>query len=139
MKSRLHVQGTVFKYPYLWLHQRDRERDHPKQRPACLIFELEKSGGKMTLAIVAISDLRSSAKGSCIEVPQVERQRAGLSDFREAYVHVDEYNVVRQSQSWSYDPRTPPLGRFSKTFIMRIAKALAENVRAGRATRIDRD
>jgi hypothetical protein len=138
MRNRLHVQGTVFKYPYLWAHQRNEDIDNPKARTACLIFRLEKPSGEAVLAIVPISDLPDSADHACLEVPRDEMKRAGLSEFRRAYLHLNEYNVDRESSSPSYNPRTPPIGKFSKQFIVRVGKLLAESIRAGRATRIDR-
>ncbi len=91
------------------------------------------------LVIIAISDLEEKSEGGCLKVPEAEMASSGLSQFRNAYVHVLEYNVDRETHSVTYLPRDGVKGRFSKPFIERIAKALAENIRLGRAAQIVRN
>ena len=138
MTIELPTLGGVFRYPYLWTHQRDKNLDHPKLRPACMMFEIARPGGDAMIAIVAISDLRNPDSGACIEIPETEKLRAGLDEFRKAYVHLNEYNIDRKHASSTFNSRLPVLGRFSKPFFIKLSQALAANIRMSRATRIDR-
>ncbi|MBI2717945.1 MAG: hypothetical protein HY245_06315 [Rhizobiales bacterium] len=93
---------------------------------------------KTHVVILAISDMGDSASGTCIEIPDTEKRRAGLSEFRPAYVHLAEYNVDQTPDSLYYNPAAGPLGRFSRPFITQVAHALLTNLRNRRAVRIDR-
>jgi len=52
-------------------------------------------------------------------------------------VTVSEYNYDVAERSFYFEPQLPPLGRFSRSFVMRIAAEAAPLMRAGRA-RVDR-
>lgn len=138
MRSKRHDQGTIINYPYRWLHQQESRLDHPKTRPACLLLKIERPSGA-ALALVAISDFENKAKGACVRVPEAEKARAGLSEFRNAFVHLSEYNIDREKRSVSYDARAEIRGRFSKPCVAMLAKHLAANIRRGNAAKIDRD
>ena len=90
------------------------------------------------VVILAIGDVGDVSNGSCIEIPEGEKRRSGLSEFRSAYVQVAEYNVDQTPDSLHYNPASPALGHFSKPFIAQIGRALAANLRNKRAIRIDR-
>ena len=136
--EQVHVDGTVFRYPYLWRHRAHSEEPPPKHRTVCLIFKLKAGPRHTSLAIVAISDRAGDDPMMSIRVPEEERLRAGLNEFRNAFIHLDQYNVDRAGNSHNFDPGTRILGQFSGHFVGRLAAALAANIRAKRATRIDR-
>ena len=71
-------------------------------------------------------------------VPADEMKRAGLKEMRMAYVHLDQYNIDRRGNSYTYDPKVKPMGAFSRAFTAALAKTLAQNIRTRRALRIDR-
>ena len=135
--ERLHARGTVFRYPYAWQPE-DPAGPQPKDRPVCLLLELETSAGAVFLGIVAISDKPNKERGMSMPVPADEMKRAGLTDMRMAYVHLDQYNIDRRSNSYTYDPKVQPMGAFSRAFTAALAETLAQNIRTRRALRIDR-
>ena len=67
----------------------------------------------------------------------MECRRAGLSEWRRAWITVSEYNYDIAERSWYLDANRAPLGRFSKPFVMRLAEAAALLFRK-REARIDR-
>ena len=137
MKTRSpHGPGTVLKYPYVW--RGSPGTPEPKLRTACLMLKKVLAPGHTVIAIVSISDMPGPAPEFCIAVPPLEMERGGLSAFRNAFVHLDQYNVDRAENSFHYNPAGPALGTFSAQFVARLAKTLAHAVRIGRAERIDR-
>jgi hypothetical protein len=131
------LRGAVLKYPYKWRRETP-EDPPPKQRPVCVIFEIRMPDGNMSLAIVAISDKPNRTRGMSLEIPPEEFPGAGLSQFRVAFVHLDQYNIDRRDNSYNFNPKVKPMGAFSTRFTARIAAELAANIRAKRALRIDR-
>jgi hypothetical protein len=137
MKTRnLHGPGTVLKYPYVW--RGSVGTPEPKLRTACLMFTKALATGNTAIVIVSISDMPGPAPEFCIAVPPHEIERGGLSAFRNAFVHLDQYNVDQVENSFHYNPAAPVMGQLSGQFVAKLAKTLAHAVRIGRAERIDR-
>ena len=135
--ARTHARGSVFSYPYKWRPE-DPEEPQPKNRPVCLVLEVSTTSGMFLLVIAAISDRRNESRGLSIPIPAEELKHAGLSEDRLAFVHLDQYNIDRRQNSQIYNPNARNLGFFSPAFTARIAGLLAENIRDGRAKRINR-
>ena len=76
---------------------------------------------------------------TAIEVPETEVRRAGLSDLKRCWVMVDEYNYDVAERSWYIEPDESVLGRFSKTFMMKVAASFGEASRKSgrRVNRLD--
>ena len=130
--------GAIIEYPYLWRWQQERgETEGRKERPGCAILALHGSDGFTHLALLAISSQPAGAGQTAIEVPEIELRRAGLTDAKRAWVTVSEYNYDVAERSWYLDVGRQPLGRFSKSFMARLATAATPLFRRGRA-RIDR-
>jgi hypothetical protein len=140
MKMNLELRpGAIVRYPYLWKWQRDRgETEGRKQRPVCVVIVARRSHDETThLGLLAISSRAPDADQTVLEIPEIECRRGGLSDLRQAWITVSEYNYDIAERSYYLDPRQPILGRFSKPFMMRLAAAFAPLFRQQQA-RVDR-
>ena len=67
-----------------------------------------------------------------LDIPEIERQRAGLGDLKRCWIVVDEYNYDIAERSWYIEPGSHVLGRFSKAFVMKVATAFAQARQSGR-------
>ena len=135
--SSLLQSGTIVEYPYLWRWQQDKgETEGRKERPACVLLALP-AGGVTHLALLPISSRPPAGDQVAIEVPEIECKRAGLSELKRAWVTVSEYNYDIAERSFYLDPGVPPLGRFSRSFMMQLAKQAAPLFRRPHA-RVDR-
>jgi hypothetical protein len=132
MKAKAFQQGDVLKYPYRWRHQEAKPLDHHKDRPVCIALQIEREPGVNFIALLPISDQPNTDKNMTLKIPASELRLAGLSEFRDGYIHLSEVNLDRLQNSFSFNPKTKILGRFSKGFIQVVAKRLAENIRAKR-------
>ena len=131
--------GTVIRYPYLWKWQDKRgETEGRKERPCCMVYSFtDPKTGQTHLFLLAISSQPPRADQGALEVPDLERRRAGLADWKDAWITVSEYNHDIAEASWYYDANAAPLGRFSDPFVRTVAAALRSAV-VGRTARVDR-
>lgn len=60
-----------------------------------------------------------------------------MSDTKQGWITVSEYNYDILERSWDFPVNSPPTGRFSAPFLKRIQAAVLETIR-GRAGRVDR-
>jgi hypothetical protein len=115
--------GSVLNYPYLWRWQAEKgETEGRKDRPVCLILAIAKSD-LTHLVLLAISGTPPRSDQAALMVPALERRRAGLRDWKEAWVTVSEYNYDVAEVSYYLTPNTETLGRFSASFLAKIAAA----------------
>jgi hypothetical protein len=131
--------GAIIQYPYLWRWQRQRgETEGRKERPVCVVIAVRNPRDDLThLALLAISSRPPGADQTALEVPEIECRRAGLSDLKRAWITVSEFNYDIAERSYYLDVNQPPLGRFSRPFMMRLAAAFAPLFKQTQA-RVDR-
>ncbi|ARQ12479.1 hypothetical protein NXC12_PB00075 (plasmid) [Rhizobium etli] len=115
--------GEVISYPYLWAWQQQRgETEGRKQRPVCVVVAIRSvADGNTHLVLLAITTQPPQAGRVALEIPDIERRRAGLGDLKQSWIIIDEYNYDVVEQSWYIEPYQKALGRFSKSFMMKIA------------------
>jgi hypothetical protein len=132
-------EGEIFHYPYLWKWQRELDRfEGEKDRPACLALMLRDESKSLThLVILAISGTPPRADQTAIEIPVLELRRAGLSDAKQGWITVSEYNYDILERSWNFPPNAAPIGHFSAAFTRRVQEAVLSTIRR-KAGRIDR-
>jgi hypothetical protein len=136
MAIELPPRGSVVTYPYLWLRQSlAGETEGRKERPCCLLLAIETPATQEHhLMLLAISSQKPSPDQEAIEVPAIERRRAGLSRYPGAWIVTSEFNYDIAERSFYYDPSLPVLGRFSAEFL----KLVAQTVQSRRARRVSR-
>ncbi|WP_439631804.1 hypothetical protein [Shinella sp.] len=138
--SREYLPGQVITYPYLWAWQNERgETDGRKARPTCVVVAVRSANDGLThLVLLAITTQPPQADRIALEVSAIECRRAGLGDLKQCWVIVDEYNYDIAERSWYIEPDKKTLGRFSKTFMMKIATAFGSARNSGRrVSRLD--
>ena len=131
-------QGEVFVYPYLWAWRSERgETEGRKARPVCLALPIQKAASTH-LFLLAITGTRPDPLRVALEIPDIEKRRAGLKDWKVGWIILDEFNHDIVERSHYFDPSRPPMGRFSEAFTARIKNALRAAIAERAAVRIDR-
>jgi hypothetical protein len=132
-------QGTVIQYPFLWAAQRDHgETEGRKTRPACLLLRIpDQKVAIHHLFLFGISSQPPRPDQVALEVPEIERRRAGLTRYPRAWIVVSEYNYDIAERSYYYEPNMPPLGAFSASFVREVAKSVRSALKKAGA-RVDR-
>jgi len=117
------ANGSIIRYPYLWTWQRDKgETEGRKARPVCMVLAIPK-GNQTNLILLAISGTPPHSDQTALEIPQLECRRAGIREWKDAWITVSEFNHDIAEQSFCYDPSAEVLGSFSKGFLAKIAAA----------------
>ena len=132
--SREYLPGQIITYPYLWAWQQDRgETEGRKNRPTCVVIAVRGVNDGLThLALLAITTQPPQRDRMALDIPEIERKRAGLGDLKRCWIVVDEYNYDIAERSWYIEPGAHVFGRFSKAFVMKIAIAFAQSRQSGR-------
>lgn len=131
-------QGVVLVYPYLWQWQAERgETAGRKDRPVCIALPLRK-GGVTHIFLLAITGTRPADARIALKIPDTEKRRAGLKEWKEGWVIVDECNYDIAEHSYHLNLGLSALGRFSEAFTGQIKDALRNTITTGSLRRIDR-
>jgi hypothetical protein len=126
--------GDILLYPYRWRREADRNRsiDGAKDRPVCMVIRSTDAQGRPVVLLAPISSKPPQPGQSALEIPEIERRRAGLERYPRAWITVDEANAdFDLGLSVYLEPQTP-LGRFSRPFLRVVAEQMRQNIRIGR-------
>lgn len=138
MEPTLLKQGAVFSYSYLWEWQSNQgETDGRKDRPVCLALPILKDG-VTHLFLLAITGTPPRSEQTAIEIPEIEKRRGGLKDWKDGWIIVNEYNYDIAEKSFYLDISQPILGRFSDAFTSRIKTAFRAAAETHSSKRVDR-
>ena len=114
------------------------ETEGRKTRPVCLLLRIHDPEHAIHhLFLFGISSQPPRPDQLALEIPDIERRRAGLTRYPRAWIVISEYNYDVAERSYYYEPAIPPLGAFSASFLREVAKA-ARSALAGAGARVDR-
>ncbi|WP_407168408.1 hypothetical protein [Bradyrhizobium sp. ORS 111] len=114
--------GSVIRFPYLWMREAERgETEGRKPRPVAVGVRIARAKGGDLLVLFPITSQPPAPDRFAIEIPEIEKRRAGLEATLRLWIILDEYNQDLVDQSFYLEP-APPLGRFSKAFFLPVMK-----------------
>jgi hypothetical protein len=136
-KSVVLTAGDVYDYPYLWKRENlNREIEGRKNRPCAFVATVSDQLGRMTAIILAITG-SFDGNGIAIEIPDIEKHRAGLDGHKALWIVLSEYNYDVIGNS-SYFLPTQKLGRFSASFTKTIIARLMQVAKSNTITAVNR-
>lgn len=124
MTIRRFRQGDVLFYPYRWKYQPAAVFENPKDRPVCIALTLQNIRGDDVLTLLPVSDLPPSDITTAITLAPSEVTAMGLSDRRQAFIHVSEANVDDVNNSFNVTPKTRIIGRLPEATLKRMLTLL---------------
>lgn len=131
-------KGDVWQYEYLWGREHDAGAESGrKSRPTALVTTAVGNDGRTNLFWLPITSKSPHQDRLSIEVPQLERKRAGLAADLRLWVILDEYNHEFLETSFYLDPNGYR-GAFSPAFIDKALKIVIEAGRQGQLKTIPR-
>lgn len=131
-------QGDVWSYDYLWRQEFDAGIEHGiKPRPTALVATAIGQDGRTNLFMLAITSKRPSTDRLFVEVPEIERARAGLDRHMPLWIILDEYNHEFLETSYHLDP-LGKIGSFSSSFSNRALAAFVDAAKARKVHKIPR-
>jgi hypothetical protein len=127
--------GAVISYPFLWLRQATAgETEGRKSRPTAVALRLVRPEGD-AVVLLPITTQPPTKGRKAVEVPETEKQRAGLEIAARCWIMLDEFNTDVIGKSYYLEP-SPPLGMFSRAFFAPVARLFVANIKAAR--KVDR-
>lgn len=88
-----------------WARQQRGETEGRKQRPVCVVIAIRNPGdGNTHVALRAIKTQPPPTGRIALEIPDIERKRAGLSDLKQCRIMADKYNYDIVERSWFIEP-----------------------------------
>jgi hypothetical protein len=82
---------------------------------------IPRPNGHDLLVLFPITSQPPSPMRFTVEIPEMEKRRAGLDATLRLWIILDEYNQDSVDRSFYLGPE-PPLGRFSKAFLLPLMK-----------------
>ena len=123
--------GVVISYPFLWLREAEKgETEGRKPRPTAVALRLIRPGGD-AVVLLPITTQPPVGNRAAVEVPDTEKQRAGLEVGTRCWIVLDEFNTDIIGKSFYLEPERP-LGAFSRAFFQPVAKAFIANIKKAR-------
>ncbi|WP_027155427.1 hypothetical protein [Mesorhizobium sp. WSM2561] len=113
--------ASVIRYPYLWAREAaSGETEGRKSRPVVVGVRLARAEGDLIL-FFPITTKQPEPGRFAVELPDIEKRRAGLDAALRVWIIFDQYNTDIVGQSFYLEP-DPPLGRLSKAFFLPLAR-----------------
>ena len=127
--------ASVIRFRYLWSHEAARgETEGRKHRPVVVGVRLPRPAGD-GLLLFPITSKAPEPGRLAVEIPEMEKRRAGLDADVRLWIILDEYNEDIVGRSFYLEPEAP-LGRFSKAFFLPVIQLFIS--RKSEAKRVSR-
>ena len=121
MSYELIQTACVIRYPYLWAREARRgETEGRKERPVAVGVRMPRPDGDLAL-FFPITTQQPEASRFAVEIPAMEKRRAGLDTDLRLWIVFDEFNTDIIGRSFYLEPE-PPIGRFSKAFFLPLLR-----------------
>ncbi len=122
--------GDVWLYPFLWSREAaSGETEGRKHRPVALALLTRKVEGETEVLLVPITSQLSSGRAFAVEVPEIEKKRAGLDQHIRLWVIADEANTDVPTRSYYLEPGNR-IGGFSGSFVKRVQGEMIRAIQA---------
>ncbi|MCA1493192.1 hypothetical protein I6F11_19915 [Ensifer sp. NBAIM29] len=106
------------------------ETEGRQERPVAVGVRMPRSDGELVL-FFPITTKQPEALRFAVEIPAIEKRRAGLDVDRRVWIIIDEFNTDIIGSSFYLEPE-PPTGRFSKAFILPLLREFINRRRSAK-------
>lgn len=129
--------GDVWRYPFLWSREAaSGETEGHKDRPVVLALLVRNRNDELVLLMVPITSVPQSNRYA-IEVPEIEKRRAGLDAHMRLWIVADEANEDIPARSFYFESGNR-IGKFSGPFTKQVQTIMIEALKAKRLHRTGR-
>ncbi len=130
--------GDVWRYPFLWSREAARgETEGRKLRPVAMALLTRDVDGETVVVMVPITSRPAPGNPFAVEVPAIEKRRAGLDPHLQLWVIADEANSDLPGRSFYFDP-DGRVGAFSRQFTKAVQAVMIRAISARKLNRTSR-
>lgn len=116
--------GDVWFYPFLWSQEAARgETEGRKNRPTVVALRRRQAEGHLEILLVPITTKEPAGTTHSVEVPELEKKRAGLDTAIRHRVIVEQLNFDQPDRSYYFEP-SGRMGAFGLGFTKILQQAL---------------
>ncbi len=131
--------GDVWRFPYLWKREeRAGDTEGRKDRPVVLVLLIENSKGQQEAMLVPVTSQPQTGNPFAVEVPDIEKKRAGLDLRMDLWVVTDEHNIDTPRQSYYFEP-SGRMGAFSPAFTKKLQASKIAAIKARKSASVRRN
>ena len=131
--------GEVWRYPFLWKREAVRgNTEGQKQRPCAVAMLTRNATDEPIVMFVPITTQPQENNPFAIEVPEIEKKRAGLDLHLRLWIVCLEHNNDAYERSYYLEP-SARLGTFSMPFIKKIQGLKIEAIKSRRSVGVQRN
>jgi hypothetical protein len=121
MNYELIQTAIIIRYSYLWAREAGHgETEGRKERPVAVGVRMPRPDGDLVL-FFPMTTKQPEAARFAVEVPAIEKRRAGFDADRRLWIIFDEFNTDIVGNSFYLEPESPT-GRFSKAFFLLLLR-----------------
>ncbi|MEO9338697.1 hypothetical protein ABFT80_14805 [Mesorhizobium sp. SB112] len=129
--------GDVWRYPFLWSREAARgETEGRKDRPVVLSLLVRNRSDELVVLMLPITSVLQHSPYS-MEVPDIEKRRAGLDAHMALWIVADEANEDIPAKSFYFEPGNR-IGRFSSSFTKQVQGLMVDALKARQISRTSR-
>jgi hypothetical protein len=122
--------GEVWRYPFLWSREAARgETEGRKLRPVAMTLLTRNADGETEVLMAPITSQPSGDNPFAMEVPDIEKRRAGLDQDMQLWVVTDEANTDLPERSFYFEPDAR-VGAFSLQFTKTVQALMIQALKA---------
>lgn len=130
--------GDVWRYPYLWKREEiSGNTEGVKSRPCALALLKRSENGLTRMLLVPVTTKPQDDNPFAIEVPEIEKKRAGLDTSLRLWIVTQEYNIDTVGHSYYFEPHAQ-LGSFSLSFVKQVQAKMIEAIKARKSKSVSR-
>ena len=130
--------GDVWQYPFLWKREeRAGNTEGRKNRPVVLVLLIENNSGQREAMLVPVTSQPQTGNPFAVEVPDIEKKRAGLDFHMDLWVITDEHNIDTPNQSYYFEP-VGRMGAFSPAFTKALQASKISAIKARKSVSVKR-
>lgn len=128
--------GCVIRYQYLWAREAaGGETEGRKKRPVVVGVRVARLSGD-AIMLFPVTTKQPEADRFAVEIPDIEKKRAGLDGWRQLWILFDEYNYDVIGRSCYLEPDCLT-GQLSKAFLLPyVQRVIAEQEKIKSVSRI---
>lgn len=131
--------GEVWRYPFLWRREAvDGQTEGQKQRPCAVAMLTRNKSDEPVVMFVPVTTQPQENNPYAIEVPEIEKRRAGLDSHLRLWVVCLEHNNDAYERSYYLEP-SARMGTFSSPFIKQIQGLKIEAIKARKSMGVGRN
>ncbi len=131
--------GEVWRYPYVWARQDAAgETEGRKHRPCAVALLTRNAQDEPVVLFVPLTTQPQDGNPYAIEVPEIEKRRAGLQSHIRVWAVLSEHNLDAYERSFYLEPASR-MGAFGMSFVKQMQALKIQAIKGRKSATVKRN